>query len=223
MTKRILIAGALGAVAMFVWTSVAHMALPLGEAGIQQIDNEQPLLTAMQSTLGAHGLYMFPRMNPGDDMAANGKKLAGGPSGMLLYYPKRDFNFGQSLGIEFVTELLQALAAAWLLSMTRFGTFAGRLGFYVVLGGIAAVATNVSYANWYGFPVAYTSAYMFTTWMAYVCAGLVAAAMKISASPEPQPTPSRQAAAQAASRWACRPAASPARTCYPTRSAGMPG
>jgi len=34
---RILLAGVIGAIAMFIWTSFAHMALPLGEAGINEI------------------------------------------------------------------------------------------------------------------------------------------------------------------------------------------
>lgn len=204
MNKRVLIAGVLGAVAMFLWTFIAHMLLPLGEAGVKQIDNEQPLLSAMQSTLSARGIYLFPKMAPGSDETQYGKQIASGPSGMLIYFPKRDFSFGQALGIEFSTELLQALVATSLLSLTRLGTFGGRLGFYAILGLIAAVATNGSYANWYGFPLAYTSAYMLTNWMGYFCAGLVAAAMKIgapvNASPAPQPTPSRPAPAPAESR-----------------------
>ncbi|SPE35334.1 conserved membrane hypothetical protein [Candidatus Sulfopaludibacter sp. SbA6] len=204
MNKRVVLAGVLGAVAMFLWTFVAHMVTPLGEAGVRQIDNEQPLLSAMQSTLSAHGIYLFPKMAPGMDQAQYGKQIASGPSGMLIYFPKRDFSFGQALAIEFCTELLQALVAAWLLSLTRIGTFAGRLGFYALLGLIAAVATNVSYANWYGFPLIYTSAYMLTNWMGYLCAGLVAAAMKIgagvNASPIPAPMRSRPAPAPAESR-----------------------
>ena len=39
-TTRIIFAGFLGAIAMFVWTSIAHMALPLGEAGIRELPNE---------------------------------------------------------------------------------------------------------------------------------------------------------------------------------------
>jgi hypothetical protein len=31
---RILVAGILGGIAMFIWTSIAYMALPLGEAGV---------------------------------------------------------------------------------------------------------------------------------------------------------------------------------------------
>jgi hypothetical protein len=37
MTKNILLAGLLGGLALFAWESVAHMALPLGEAGHPRI------------------------------------------------------------------------------------------------------------------------------------------------------------------------------------------
>src|SRR5438128_10291577 len=33
---KILLAGILGGIVMFIWTSIAHMALPLGEAGIRE-------------------------------------------------------------------------------------------------------------------------------------------------------------------------------------------
>lgn len=177
MTPRTLLAGVLGAVAMFLWSAIAHMALPLGEAGIQQIENEQPLLNAMRSTLPNHGLYMFPKMASSTDQAANEKLLATGPSGLMVYFPQRDFSFGKLLLVEFLTQLVEALIAIYLLSLTNARTFGARFAFYAVLGLIAAIATNVSYANWYGFPLTYTSAYMLTVWVEFLCAGAVAAGM----------------------------------------------
>jgi len=179
MNRRILTASLLGAVAMFLWTFVAHMALPLGEAGVRQIDNEGPLLTNMGTTVKDQGLYLFPNMPPNNDQAAYYKKIASAPSGMLIYFPTRDFSFGQTLGIEFLTQLAQVLLGVWLLSMTRFSTFASRLGFFTVLGLLAAITTNVSYWNWYGFPAVYTLGVMVTTVMSFVCAGVVAAWMNI--------------------------------------------
>jgi len=179
MNKRVFLAGVLGAVAIFLWSGLAHMVLPLGEAGVQQIDKEDALMSTLQSTVSSHGLYMFPKMVPGTDMTQLQKKIASGPSGLLIYFPSRDWSFGKSLALEFVTELLQALIAAYLLSLTALGTFGGRFGFYVILGILAAIATNLSYWNWYGFPVTYTASYMFMGWVGYLCAGLVAAAMKI--------------------------------------------
>jgi hypothetical protein len=122
---------------------------------------------------------MFPNMPPDNDQAAYQKKVASGPSGLMAYFPKRDFSFGQSLGIEFATELAEALLAVWLLSMTSLRTFGGRLGFIAALGLLAVIGTNVSYWNWYGFPSTYTCAYMLTGWVGYLCAGAVAALMKI--------------------------------------------
>jgi len=65
MTKRILLAGILGGIAMFVWASLAHMVLPLGQTGIKEIPNEAAVLSAMRSSLGEKsGFYMFPALLP---------------------------------------------------------------------------------------------------------------------------------------------------------------
>ena len=66
MTKRILLAGILGGIAMFIWASLAHMVLPLGQTGIKEIPNEASVLSAMHSNLAEKsGLYMFPGMELG--------------------------------------------------------------------------------------------------------------------------------------------------------------
>ena len=56
---KILLAGILGAIAMFIWTAIAHMALPLGEAGVTEIPNESAVLSTMQINIGDQtGLYI---------------------------------------------------------------------------------------------------------------------------------------------------------------------
>jgi hypothetical protein len=65
---RVLLAGILGAIVMFIWTSIAHMALPLGEAGITEIPNESAVLNSMQSNIGDKtGLYIFPGLGVAKD------------------------------------------------------------------------------------------------------------------------------------------------------------
>jgi hypothetical protein len=188
MTKRVLLAGLLGGIAMFAWTSLAHMVLPLGGAGLKEIPNEPGVLSAMQASLGtAPGLYLFPATGLGPDatmqqkraaMDQYGQKLAANPSGILIYHPPgaQPMTPGQ-LGTEFLTELIEALLAVILLSQTRLTSFASRLGFVVVAGMLATIATNVSYWNWYGFPATYTVAYMMTGLVGFICVGLVAAAV----------------------------------------------
>jgi hypothetical protein len=66
MTLRHFVAGILGGIAMFIWTSIAHMALPLGEAGIREIPNEEGVLEAMKSSISNDpALYIFPGLGVG--------------------------------------------------------------------------------------------------------------------------------------------------------------
>ncbi len=97
---------------MFVWTSIAHMALPLGEAGINEIPNESAVLGAMQSSIGDKtGLYIFPGLGVGKNATREEKseamkqmqqRIAANPSGILMYHPPgRPFAFGKALAVEF--------------------------------------------------------------------------------------------------------------------------
>jgi hypothetical protein len=183
---KILLAGLLGGMAMFLWISIAHMALPLGEAGIGEIPNESGVLSTMQSSIGEQtGLYVFPGLGVGKNASRQEKneamkhmneKIAGNPSGILMYHaPGRPFAFGKALGIEFATELLEAILVVFLLAQTRVASFAGRVGFVLVAGILAAIATNISFWNWYGFPSVYVGSYMLIQIVGFFVVGIVAA------------------------------------------------
>ena len=183
---KILLTGILGGIVMFIWTSIAHMALPLGEAGIREVANESAVLSAMQSNIGDQtGLYIFPgpgveknatRQEKNEAMKHMAEKMATNPSGILMYHaPGRPFTIGKWLGIEFGTELLEAILVAFLLVQTRIVSFSGRVGFVLVAGILAAITTNVSYWNWYGFPCVYTASYMFIQIVGFLLVGVVAA------------------------------------------------
>jgi hypothetical protein len=164
---------------MFVWSSLAHMATPLGTAGIRQLTNDQPVVSVLGQQAGtASGLFMYPSLGEGPNaMQEYSQKLATLPSGLLLYHPPgqgRVFSV-QLLIVEFLTEVLQALIAAWLLAQTRLVGYGSRVLFVAMLGVVAAVTTNVPYWNWYGFPATYTTAYMFVQFAGFVVVGLVAA------------------------------------------------
>jgi hypothetical protein len=185
MTTRIILAGILGGIAMFIWSFIAHDLLPLGEIGIRQFHNEEPMLDAMKTNLGdADGLYHFPGHRAGPKATRQGKqeaikramdKAATGPSGILLYHPTRQFSFGKLLGVEFATEVVEALLVVFLLAQTRIDSFFGRVCFVFFAGVLAAIATNVPYWNWYGFPKRYTAAYMFIQIVGFLIVGIVAA------------------------------------------------
>jgi hypothetical protein len=184
---RIFLAGLLGGIAMFIWSSIAHMVLPLGETGLSEIPNEQTILDAMQHNIAEKsGLYIFPGFGLGPNPTREQKNeamkhmadnFARRPSGILMYNAagSRPIDMVRWLGVEFLTEVAEALLAVYLLSKTRLTNFGARLGFMIGAGILAAIATNISYWNWYGFPTSYTLSYVSTQVVGFLCAGLVAA------------------------------------------------
>ncbi len=195
MAKRILLAGLLGGIAMFLWSFVAHMLLPLGTAGIKEIPNEQPVLTAMQGAMNqASGLYLFPATGVSPDatrqernaaMQQYGQKLAANPSGLLIYHPPGEKGITPArLMTEFLTEIVECLLLAWLLAQMRASTWGSRLGAIAVVALIGAITTNMPYWNWYGFPLGYTLPYACTQIIAYFIAGLIAIGMLKNTAPQ---------------------------------------
>ena len=193
MTTRAFLAAILGGIAMFIWSFIAHDLLPLGEMGMREFKDEAAVLDALKTNLGdARGLYHFPghragpnatRQEKSDAMKRAMEKAASGPSGLLIYHPSREFTFGKLLGIEFATELLEAILVIFLLTQTSIESFAGRVGFVFLAGILAAITTNVPYWNWYGFPSRYTAAYMSIEIIGFLCVGLIAALVLRNRSP----------------------------------------
>lgn len=177
MTKKILLAGLLGGLVMFIWTSVAHVALPLGEAGISQFQDEKPVLDALKSALKDEpGLYVYPSMPKGMSEDQYGKKLAEMPSGIIVY--KRagaPMMTPAQLVTEYVVEALMALLLAFLLTRTNLTGFGERFLFVLAAAAFGSIWTNSSYYNWYEFPCIYTLAAIFTEFMGLVLGGLVVA------------------------------------------------
>jgi len=185
---RPLLAALLGAVAIFVWFAVAHMFTPLGMAGIDYLPKEDAVSDALTSSIGTvPGMYMFPtggltKESSGEEEEKGMQRIMDEmktkPSGLLIYKPAGStFNFGKSLAIEFLTDFAIALIAVLLLAQTRIATFAGRVGFVVLIGVLAAIAAHVPHWNWYSFPGTYAVANMFMAIVAMFFAGLVIAAV----------------------------------------------
>jgi hypothetical protein len=176
---RILVAGLLGAIAMFVWTSVAHMATPLANAGISKMADESVVLRTMPSGVGAKpGLYFFPWTDWSDPkaMEKEGALMKANPSGFLIYHPPgASTDMTPMLIKEFAKELAQSLIAAFLLSLTMIAGYFGRVGFVTLVGVFAGLGSDTSYWIWYGFPCTYTLAQITIEVVGALAAGLVIA------------------------------------------------
>ena len=184
MAKRILIAGIAGGIVMFFWGFAWHDLLGLGLIGINDMPNEQTVVGTLKSSVPERGMYLIPGMNiPANATSeqkraaqeAAMKKSAAGPSGILIYLPAGNAMTPKMLLTECGTNILQALLVAFLLAQARLRRFSSRLGFAFVIGLVAAITTNISYWNWFGFPGNYTVAAVTFQILAFFLVGLVAA------------------------------------------------
>ncbi len=167
---RILLAGLAGGVALFVWSSIAHVATPLGMIGVSTLPNESAVVDGLSSAIGDKGgLFLFPA-----NMDAKAPtSSATGPGGFLVYNPHSPLAMTPgNLIAEFVTELVESLLAAWLLAQTVLAGYAMRAGFVTVVGVVGATVTNIPYWNWHAFPLDYTLAYSLVEIAAFLAAGL---------------------------------------------------
>ncbi len=177
---RVLLAGLAGGFAMYVMMSILHMS-PIAQIGFRQMSNDAPVLAALKTgTDDRPGLYIYPTvdMTAKDAMQKAAEVRKTNPSGIFIY--NRAGLAGMSpgqLGGEFAIEIVQAMLAAVLLSMTALATYGGRVGFVSLVGVVSALTTNVSYHIWYGYPVSYTLANMGIEIAGFVAAGLAIAAI----------------------------------------------
>src|SRR6202040_4328304 len=105
------------------------------------------ITSTLQTNLGDNsGFYISPSggLPPGatrEQKEAAMKKaeeqMAAGAGGVLIYRPKRIFNFPKRLGIEFATEMVESLLAVFLLAQTRITSFGGKVGFILTAGILA--------------------------------------------------------------------------------------
>ena len=150
------------------------------------LPSEEVVSPALVSAIGPKsGLYMFPTGGLTKESSEPEKKAAmermleemkTKPSGLVLYKPAgTGFNFGKCLAVQFGTDFVKALIAILLLTQTRLGTFGGRVGFVVLIGVVATIATNIPFWNWYGFPGVFTAANVFMEIAGFFFAGLMIA------------------------------------------------
>src|ERR1051326_637937 len=185
MTKRIIVAALLGAVAMFVWESIAHMLLPLGEVGVKALPNEQAMMATVKDTVKESGFYFFPAPEDRPDMTGEQKKQAmyqameksrTGPSGIIITHPNgRTETLTAQLLTQFATDVLAMLVAALLLSRSISKAYGSRVLFVAWMGLLPTLATEVPQWNWFGFPAAYTLAQLTVHLVGFIAGGLVLA------------------------------------------------
>lgn len=184
--KRILLAGLLGGVMVFLWGAVAHMVLEI-DAAAMKVPSDAAQARVM-ATLGAEldepGVYLLPMLQKElwkDEAAqqAFAAQQAQSAFAFLVFQPQGvSFldAFGGNLMRQAVIVILAALFAAWVVSLTTLG-FVGRVALVGGLGLFAWLTTYVPLWNWYRFPTDYTVAALIECVVGWLLAGLIIAAI----------------------------------------------
>jgi hypothetical protein len=173
---------------VFLVSSIWHMATGLGRTGIQDLPNEDAVLTAMRGSIHTAGFYFFPGMGAGAggtkeqqqaEQAAYLEKYKAGPTGILIYHPGgEELGLGRLLAVQFLTGVVGALLLGWILAVTvKATTFAKRALMVVAVSVFAAVIYEIPDWNWYGFPASYIVAHGAGWIVSWSVAGLAMAAM----------------------------------------------
>ncbi|HEY4146606.1 hypothetical protein [Pinirhizobacter sp.] len=158
---RILIAGILGGIVMFIWGAFAHMATPLGEAGFAQPVNEDIALAALKVALppGRHA-FLLPSPDPehmGDATAtkALAEKTTREPFAFVVFRSEpRDMTaMGKNLVVQWLGDTLCALFLAFVLASAAM-SFCRRLIIAGLMGLFGVMANVLPFGNWYSFPPA---------------------------------------------------------------------
>jgi hypothetical protein len=186
---RTIIAGVVAGIVMFLWQGFAHSVLPIGHQGVEEIPaaNEAAVMAALNDGLGNEaGLYFFPGFGMDhhptpkemkEAHAAYMEKAKVSPYGIIVYHPpgSGDMNMSRYYIAEGSLEIVETLICAFLVAAAGIAGFFPRVMFVTGIGTVAAITTNGSYWNWYGFPLDYTLASAFMIFAGFVIAGVVIA------------------------------------------------
>jgi hypothetical protein len=187
MGKRIVLAGLVGGVLVFIVSGILHSSTKLAEVGIRSIPNEDLVLLAMRNSMLEAGFYFFPApnlspMSKEEKAAEQSRYLARfkqGPTGIVIYKTGgEDLSFGKLLLVQFLIGLAGAFIAAWILGANVSATtYGARVMIIVLIGLFAELYIVLPYWNWYWFPTNYTIGHLIGGVVSWAIAGLAMAAI----------------------------------------------
>lgn len=184
MVVRILIAGIVGGILMFMMGAVGHMVFQLQSRAMASFPNEQAFVEQVRGHNFQPGLYGFPEATPEaeKDPAAYeqlNERYKAGPSGMLLIAPTGEDMMGpQTLGMELAANTLAALLAAWIVALLAPDVnFFQRWGVLFLMGVIGWLSLSASYGIWYRFPPQFVHDELYCAMLEWAVAGAAIAAI----------------------------------------------
>ena len=181
---RIIIAGIVGGLLLFVGGAIEHMVFQWGDRAMQPLPDEATLVEAIRVQGLEHGIYSFPEVPENalsDEEAYNqiNERYKQGPNGLLILGRTGEDMMGpQQLGFEFLSCVAAALLASWVVSRMAPGRgYLERWAVVVAIGLFAWFAISTSHGIWYRYHWSYVLDELFCIMFETLLAGAAIAAI----------------------------------------------
>jgi len=186
VTRKVLLGGMAGGVALFVWSIVAWTLLPLHSPSTRRLPAEDQVVAALVTAQTPAGFFVIPGLHEPSGSSKEQQEAAmkawedragHGPVATLVYNPA-----GRSPSRMFwpmIRGLSLALActlfSAWVLSRARIASHLGRVAFVLGMGSFAWFLGPAMQWNWFGYPGGYTLAMLTDAVIGWAIVGVVQA------------------------------------------------
>ena len=175
---RILVAGLIGGILIFLWGVAAHLALGLGDAGFKLPADENVVLASLHQGLGGQaGIYVLPSLDPKQmndpaEVIAYSQKAIRSPYAWVVYLPQGEdmTRMQQQIPRQWASDTLSALALAFMMGVGAL-SFRQRLAVALAAAIFAWLSLSVPYWNWYRFPLDFTLAALAEQLIGWLIAG----------------------------------------------------
>ena len=186
---RIILAGILGGVALFMGGAFSHMFLELESRAFQPLPDENAALQLASGQSLRPGIYDFPhgaenytKMTPAEQRFEDDRVKAAyrtGPAGFIIIAPTGEDMMGpKQLAGEFIADVIAATLAAFIAShLSTLTSFARRWLLIVLIAPIAWLSLTASFVLWYRFPMSFIQDGFFAALIEWTVAGAVIAAV----------------------------------------------
>ena len=185
MTKQQALGTILGAIILFVWSAIAWEVIPWPGEPLRNFTNEDAVAQAITANAPRSGVYLLPNMprrTPGMtdqqyDAATKAMidKMTRGPVVFTSVRLEPFNSMAKPLVIQFLTQLIVALLATFLLLQTSGLSYKGRVLFVTAIGVLIFVGGHVDEWNWWSFSNAYMLMQMGALIIGWFLASLVMA------------------------------------------------
>jgi len=159
MAKKLVLGTVLGGLVLFVWSAISWMVLPWHNATIHPLTDGDAVAKVVAANAPESGVYGYPVQTDPDAEA----KMQAGPFLFIAYKTGGMSSMATPLLEHFLTLLVVAFLATWLVGKAAGLTYWGRVKFITIMGFTAGVFCILPNWTWMGFDCSYVMAEMADT------------------------------------------------------------